>query len=463
MCLTLIALKTYLKQETSSQVYMKDHPTLFPIPEYIEDNFFEKNQDNTNYKGKPRLNTPVRNQVEFKNTTLDDLISDDHKVRFIWDYVSTLDLSKILNKINSVEGVVGRNTTDPRILLTLWIFAISEGIGSAREIERLCSEHNAYMWICGGVDVNYHTISDFRTDHGRELEDLLIQTVAILIKGGCVNLNRISQDGIRIRANAGSDSFRRKETLKERLKLAKAHLEEVTKNSNQNLNQKQAAKKRAGEERVKKIEEAMRELNTLQAQKEGVKKKYRKKLSEECKKKLRSSTTDPQARKMKMRNGGFDPAYNAQIAVDTKTQIIVGIYATNIGSDTKDLAKMFKKIKKTYKKTPKEWLADPGYINYKQIEELDRDNCKMYIALKSTTIENNSNQAINRWQKRMKSEEGKSIYKERAATSECVNAIQRNRGLQQFLVRGKKKIQSVLMLFGITHNMLRTRSLIAIA
>lgn len=177
------------------------------------------------------------------------------------------------------------------------------------------------------------------------------------------------------------------------------------------------------------------------------------------KKELRASTTDPQARKMKMRNGGFDPAYNAQIAVDTKTQIIVEAYATNIGADTKDLEKMFKKIKKKYKKTPKEWLADPGYINYKQIEVLDEQNCKTYIALKTSTLENNSIQAVNRWQKRMESEEGKRIYKERAATSECVNAIQRNRGLQQFLVRGKRKVQSVLMLFSLTHNIMRTRSL----
>lgn len=251
---------------------MNDNLTLFNLPECFENEISSKITDIDNYKGKPRLNIPVRNQIEFKNTSLDDLIPDDHKVRFIWNYVTNLNLQKILNKINSVEGVVGRNTTDPRILLTLWIFAISEGIGSAREIERLCSEHHAYMWICGGIHINYHSISDFRAHHGKELEELLVQTVAILMKGGMVTLNRISQDGVRIRANAGSDSFRRRETLKERLKLAKIHLEEVKKHAIQNPNYKQAAKKRASEEMVKRTEEAIRELNALQTQKEGIKK-----------------------------------------------------------------------------------------------------------------------------------------------------------------------------------------------
>lgn len=440
---------------------MKDEATLFPLPQHTENNISNENISNHSYKGKPRLNIPVRNQITFRNTCLDDLISDDHKVRFIWDYVSKLNLSEILKKINSVEGSVGRNTIDPRILLTLWVFAISEGVGSAREIDRLCNEHHAYMWICGEVKVNYHTISDFRANHGQELEELLIQTVAILMKGGLVTLNRISQDGVRIRANAGSSSFKRKATLKDRLKLARNHLQEIM--SNANSTGTDAAKKRASEERVKKVELALRELHALQSQKEGIKKKHHKRLTEKEKDRLRASTTDPQARKMKMRNGGFDPAYNAQFAVDTKSQIIVGVYVTNVGSDTKDLEKMFKKVKKLHQKTPKEWLADPGYINYDQMEELDRNGCKPYIALKTTTKENNSISAINQWQIRMESEKGKQIYKERAATSECVNAIQRNRGLQQFWVRGKRKVQSVLMLFGLTHNIMRTRSLMKVA
>src|SRR5204862_3226511 len=127
------------------------------------------------------------------------------------------DLSTLLERIKAVEGHQGRDANDPRMLLTLWLYASIEGVGKARELDRLCRNHRAFQWICGGVSVNYHTLASFRVDHVELLDQLLAQSIASLASEGLVDVNCVAQDGMRIRASAGSDSFRREATLQEHL------------------------------------------------------------------------------------------------------------------------------------------------------------------------------------------------------------------------------------------------------
>jgi transposase len=237
---------------------MNDSPTLFSLPEY--------NQEPNNIefrKAKPRLNVPIRNQIEFTHSCLDDLIPEDHQVRNIWAYVEQMDLSIITSKILSTSGNPGRSATDPKILFCLWIYALTEGIGSARLINRYASEHLAFKWICGGVDVNYHTISDFRKNNAEEFDQLISMTIARLMERDLVTLNRTSQDGMRVRASAGSSSFRRKPKLKELLAIAKEQVEalrrEIDEDPSACLNRQMAAKKRAAEERKERITQAIEE------------------------------------------------------------------------------------------------------------------------------------------------------------------------------------------------------------
>lgn len=445
---------------------MSQQNTLFTLPEHIQ-----SNKNDESYKGKPRINHPIRDQMEFKIFCLEDLIPPEHKVRFVWNYVQKFDMSGFIAKIQSVAGNAGRPATDPRLLLSLWIYATIEGIGSGRVIETYCTDHNAFKWLCGNVSVNYHTITDFRINNKELLDELLTQTVTIFLDQGLIDLERIAQDGIRVRASAGSASFRRKKTLDEHYKIAKAFVQQLISEQEANPNEiaerKKARELRLAKQKEESIKKALEQLELLKKNKEEAKKKQRKQLTEEEKKNVRASPTDPESRKMKMANGGFSPAYNAQIATDTKTQVIVGMSVTNSGSDIGQMTPMYQQIQDRYLEKNvevKEWLVDGGYNEIDEIEKMHPD-CKVYMPPKNSQLpesylpKKGDSEAIKEWRMNMGTIEAKKIYKERAATAECVNATARNRGLQQFSVRGIERVTSVMLMLGITHNLVRAMSL----
>ncbi len=439
---------------------MKDSPTLFNLPEY------SKEPISSNFgKTKPRLYSPVRNQMEFTSSCLDDLIPEDHQVRNIWNYVNQMDLSIISNKIQSTLGNPGRPAIDPKIMLTLWIYALIEGIGSARVIDRYCSEHLAFKWICGGVTVNYHTISDFRRNNSEEFDKLISMTIARLMERDLITLKRVSQDGMRVRASAGASSFRRKPKLKELLDIAKEQVETLRKEIDEDpaacLNRQTAARKRAAEERKVRLEKAIAEHKKSIIAKAQAKKKQRKRLTTKEKEEARTSTTDPEARKMILGNGGYNPAYNAQLAVDTCSRFIVGFDVINKNNDCGQLLKMFNQVTARYKSKVYQWLVDKGYINFNDIIEVQKHGCKVYVnPCKKGKNDPNAIRAtecaeLGEWRKRMGTEEAQEVYKDRASNSEWANAGMRNRGLGQLMVRGLKAVKGVIGLQVLAHNMIR--------
>ena len=221
--------------------------------------------------GKPRFQAAVRNQVCFRSATLDDLVPPEHPVRVIWDYALQADLSALYQRIKAVEGHSGRPPIDPRILFALWLYATTRGVGSARLLDELCREKIDYQWLCGEVSVNYHTLADFRREHAELLDELLTQSVAVLMAEGLVDLERVAQDGMRVRASAGASSFRRKPTLEEALAEARAQVEALRQEQEDdpkagNERQKQA-RRRAAQERLARIEAALERLPELEAKK----------------------------------------------------------------------------------------------------------------------------------------------------------------------------------------------------
>ncbi len=285
-----------------------------------------------------RVERAVRDQIQWRDASLDQLIPKDHRVRAVWAYVDSLDLTALYQKIRAVEGGVGRDAADPKILMALWMWAIIEGISSARHVHRLCERDFAYMWIGGEVGVNYHLLSDFRTDHGEFLDELLTDTIATLMYQKIVTLETVAQDGMRVRAHAGSGSFRRKKTLEkcrqeaaEQVKRLREESDDDSANGQDASNaRRQAAVERAAREREELVAAALKNLEQLQQQNGD-----RKKGSVE---QARCSTTDPEARQMKMGDGAFRnttrrPAYNVQFATDGHTRMIVSVEVTNNGSD----------------------------------------------------------------------------------------------------------------------------------
>ena len=272
-----------------------------------------------------------RCQIEMRTLSLDQMLPLEHQARNIWAYVESLDLSPLYQKIRAVEGQPGRDHTDPRILLALWMFATSESVSSARRIAKLCTRDSAYQWICGGVSVNYHLLSDFRTEHVDILDELLTDTIATLLHQGLISLDVLAQDGMRVRASAGTSSFRRGETLEKCRQEAQQRVTELQAeresqaDAAESSSRQQAARQRAAEDRARRVDRALEELVELQEKKEKRKKGDGKK--------ARASTTDPEARNMKMADGGFRPAFNVQFDATDETRLIVSASVINQGSD----------------------------------------------------------------------------------------------------------------------------------
>jgi hypothetical protein len=344
--------------------------------------------------------------------------------------------------------------------MALWLYATLEGVGSARALERLTRQHDAYRWILGGVSVNHHSLSDFRVQHGEFLDGVLTQSVAVLMERGLVTLKRVSQDGIRVRANAGASSFRRQPSLERCLQEAQEQVERLRQELKQDpeaTSRRQAsAQQHAVEDRQRRVQEALAQLAKVAAKKPAAEQD-----------KARVSTTDADARVMKMGDGGFRPAYNGQFAVDTETQIVVGVEVSNSGSDQGQLVPMIEQLQKRYEVIPAQSLVDGGFAGLQDIQKASELGTQVFAPVaKPKNKERDAHvplatdsPVIAQWRQLMGTPEAKEIYKQRAATVECVNAQARNRGLQRLLVRGLRKARVVLLWFAIAHNLMRSLSL----
>ena len=412
--------------------------------------------------GRPRLQRPDRDQVQLRATHLDALLPADHRARLVWGYVEGLDLSGLEARVRSVEGGPGRPAIDPAILMGLWLYATLEGVGSARALERLCDEHDAYRWLCGGVGVNHHTLADFRVDHVELLDDILTTGVAALIAGGLVTMERVAQDGMRVRASAGDGSFRRRDTLEAALADAEAQVRalraELDDDPAATSRRVAAARERAARERLERVREALGRLPALEAAR---RRKGRPPGT------VRVSTTDPGARVTKMADGGWRPAWNAQLATDAGSGIIVGADIARVGVDHGELAPMVRQLRRRYGRAPGAMLADGGFVNLDAFEELAACGVTVYAPPKEDhrIIRGPADPSaidtpvIAGWRARMATPEALAIYRGRASAAEWTNAGMRNRGLHAVRVRGRDRVRACLLWQVLAHNLMRITAL----
>jgi transposase len=393
---------------------------------------------------------------------LEDLLTPEHHARTVWDFIQGLNLAPLLDAIRAVEGRPGRPATDPRILVALWLFATVEGVGSARALDWLCTHHHGFRWLCGGVSVNYHTLSDFRVGHVTLLDDLLTHSVAVLMEQDLVDLNRVAQDGMRVRASAGAASFRRRSTLEHCLQEAQTQVQrlraELEADPAEAHRRQQQAQQRAAREREERVRQALKRMPELEAKKKA-----------DEKAKARVSTTDPEATVMKMADGGYRPAYNVQFATATAGQVILGVDVSTSGSDAGQMPPMREQLGQRYGQVPEEYLVDGGFVVHEEIEAVSQPEAAttVYAPVPKPRVDTVDRYAPHRrdtpavaaWRQRMATPAAQAIYKERAASAECVNAQARNRGLRQFLVRGRAKVKAVALWYAIAHNVLRAVSL----
>jgi transposase len=420
--------------------------------------------------GRPRLRVPLRDQMEWQTASLDQLLPAEDEARVVWSAVSELDVGSWLGEIRAVEGHVGRNATAPQLLVALWVYATLRGVASARELERLCENHLAYRWLCGGVSVNHHLLSDFRSRGGEKWDALLTQLVGTLLNAGLVTLERVAKDGMKVRANAGKSSFRRRSSLEKCLEEARQQVAALRKLAEENPAEQQAARERAAEDRQARLEAALQHVEALQAQRD-----VRAKRSNEPAKEARASATDPEARTMQFSDGGTRPGVNVQFATDTASGIVVGVAVTNAGNDHGQLGPMLEQLAERYGATPDQALVDGGFASHADIEAAHtQHNCQVFSPLKHEKQElaagrnpyvpkRGDSPIIAQWRERMGTDEARRIYRLRPQTAEWVNAQARNRNLWQMPVRGLAKCRIVAVLYALAHNLWQAVSLRATA
>lgn len=412
--------------------------------------------------GKPRLREPVRDQIELRALDLESLLAPDHPARVIWAYVEQLDLRTLDDQVKAREHTPGQAPVSPRLYLALWLVATSDKIGSARALARLCESHDVYRWLCGGVSVNYHGLADFRTAHPDLLDRLLTEHVASLSVAGVIDLDEVAQDGVRVRASAGAGSFRRKKKLHRELKKARRLVErlkhETDDDPQASSRRVNAAKERAAREREARVAAALDKLSEIEAQRARRAKTNKKQVAKQAE--PRASTSDPDARVMKMADGGFRPAYNCQIATTAGGQIVIAAEAKTVGSDRGLIRPMLDEVKQRYRRWPKRHLVDGGFNKNEDTEWAAIKGVKVYGPPSRSKHKRDpyaprvdDGPGVAAWRARMKSPHGKAVYKRRAR-AEWINARFRNWGLYQFTVRGVEKVTTLLRWFALANNIL---------
>lgn len=420
--------------------------------------------------GKKSLRHAIRNQVEITVSCLDDLLPQDHRARDVWEYVNQLDDSGFLKNIKVIEGCGGPRSADPKILLSLWLYGMLEGIASARHIARLCKEHHAFIWLCGGVSINYHTLSDYRAKNSEGFQKLLQESIAIMWKSGVFNPDEVAQDGTRVKANAGFSQFRTEKTLERYLEEAKKYIkkleDELIKDPTVLSRREKSAKERVCKERISRIQKAQDELKAHKNEKILSAKKNHHKLTQEDINKTRCSITDPECRKMKMGDRGFRLAYNVQFSTSVDKNVIVGVDVVNT-LDPGTLAPMIQQVEENLRSvgcpTPSKWLVDSAYANNEDLSKAAEcfPNVKIYSS-PTSPVKNidpleprkNDKPAMKKLRERMKSEEAKKIYNKRGSAAEHSNAMTKKMGMKEFLVNGLSKVKHMALLYAITHNMM---------
>ena len=426
-----------------------------------------------NRVGAARVRRADRSQVGMQYCCTDELVPADHPVRVIRAAVEQVDLSAFEEPIGSREFTAGRPANDVRVMVGLWLWAATDNVAGGRHLARLCVDHLAYRWMCGGLPMNYHTLNDFRTGHGAALDALFTATLGRLVHGGLVEVKRITQDGLRVRASAGAGSFRRKPTLAACLAEAERRLADLRKRRAEEeaaggggggggagVNARRAAAElAAAEDRAGRVRRALAEMPKVEAARAKQSNKQKRDRPP------RASTTDPEARVMKMPNGGFNPAYNVQLATDPASRAIVGVSVSNCGGDAPLSEPMRAEVERRTGGTVGEHLVDGGYVNLDVIGRAAADEVALYMpvpepnqgskAADRFARRDDDTDAVAAWRARMATGAARRVYLQRAATSETVNADLRTcRGMAPFKVRGIAKATCVALWSAMAYNLL---------
>lgn len=424
-----------------------------------------------------RVVRPDRSQLSWDLVDLEGWLSADHRARLVWAFVEGLDLGALYACIKAREGEAGRPAADPAVLMALWLYATIEGVGSARELERLAERDLAYRWLAGGVPVNHHGLSDFRVAHAAVLDRLLTESVTALIAEGLVSMDEIAVDGTKVRAHASGRSFKTEERLG-RIEAAVAQRlaglkEEVDRAPQAISKRRRAARERAGREMLARAEKARAALARLRAEKA---KRRTTHPQDEARKKAapEASLSDPEARRMRFADGAVRAAYNVQVAAAPGPGVVVAVTTTDRRNDAGLACPMVEAIARRYGRAPDRLLVDTVYATRADIVALakreadpatvyaplppERDDIKPDSLSRRASKRSREPEPVKAWRARMASKEGQSVFKRRKLI-EQVHAQTKQRGFDRIGVRGLAKAHAVALWHALAHNLLAAHRL----
>jgi transposase len=412
--------------------------------------------------GVVRMRLADRSQMAMQMCSIDELVAIDHPVRLIWDAVCQMDLSGFTTWIEVGEFTAGRSANDVRVMVGLWLWAATNNVARGRQLERLCQTDLTYKWMCGGLSMNYHTLNDFRVGHQTALDQLFTATLGRLLHAGLVSVTRISQDGLRVCASAGTGSFHTRPTLEKCLAEAQTHLADLKKRAqlpdNQGMDEQENQRKTAvATDRLDRVKAALSQITQVEGSRVNQSNKQKRERP------ARASTTDPEARLMKMPNGGFNPAYNVQLASDPVSRAIVGVMVSNSGGDAPLSEPMRQQVELRSGEKVSEHLIDGGYVNLQAIDHAAGDQVDLYMPVPQAnkrTIDRfarreKDSDAVAAWRQRMSTQPAKAIYQQRASTSETINAdLRTHRGMSALAVRGIMKVTCIALWSAMAYNLM---------
>lgn len=414
-----------------------------------------------------RVIGPDRAQLRWEIVDLDSQLPEDHRARLVWSFVEGLDLSEFYDRIKARDAVAGRPATDPQVVLAVWLYATLEGIGSARAIDRLCQQHAAYRWLCGGAPVNHDLLAAFRRDNTALLDRLLTQSVTGLIAAKLISLEEVAIDGTKARACAGRGSMSKAKRLRRIEKAVAERVAALKSELDQDPAEPERRRKKralqAAEERARRVERAQQKLAELVAEQAERAKTHAKEEAEKGEPSV--SLSDPEARLMRLADGAVAPAWNVQVA--TAEGFIVAIDPTDRRKDSGLAPGLVETIAERCGRAPQRVLADTTAMTKKDIVKLAERHPDLTVysppaperdVVSAETLRHrrwkrrHEPAAVQAWRARMASEEGKEIYRRRKLT-ERAHGVMKNRGLSRFLVHGRDKVRAVCLLQALALNL----------
>lgn len=413
-----------------------------------------------------KIKGPNRDQMEFHQSCLDMLLPPEHLARSVWAFVEAMDTRPCFSYVNTFQGCDGRPTTSPKVLLALWLYSILDGNRSARKLATLCQYHSAYKWIAGGTETNRTMLAEFCSKDPMKFEDLLTNCLAVMLKADLIADKDFSQDGTRVKANAGFNTYKTKSSLKKIKEEVRVYIEQLAKDPENYDGREQKKKLAIAKNRLERVEAALATLEREQEIKKDNGIKNHNRPSEEDLKKVRASTTDPVVRKMKMGDGGFRLAYNVQFATGLDSRVIYGVDVVTTldpGTSPRMMAKVHSRLDKLKMSPPENWIADAAYSSREDIDAVAKlfPDCRYYAPPKVTNKADpkiprkGDSEEVLRWREMIDTEEVNDLYKKRCSSAEFSNAQVKNRGLREFLMRGLMKVRGSSLLCAIAQNLSR--------